>query len=208
VTVSGLTAVRAVSAGKDFACAVLQNGLAWCWGHNDHGQIGNGTNTQAFALPVAVQGLTNVSVIAAADDHACALRTDGTAWCWGENNERQLGDGTSMERNSPVTVLGLAGVRAVALACGGNHCCVALADGAVRCWGDNASGQLGDNTTTDRDRATAVSGLLGVSALSTRGTGQTCALGSGVLRCWGLNDGGQLGIGNTTSQRLPVTLSF
>jgi alpha-tubulin suppressor-like RCC1 family protein len=150
----------------------------------------------------------NVSVIAAADDHACALRTDGTVWCWGENNARQLGDGTGTARNRPALVLGLADVTATALACGGDQCCVALTDGAVRCWGDNASGQLGDNTTTDRDRATSVSGLLGVSALSTRGTGHTCALGSGVLRCWGLNDGGQLGIGNTTSQGLPALVTF
>ena len=208
VLVTTITEVRAVSAGRDFACALLASGLPYCWGHNDHGQLGDGSMAMNRATPTLVMGLTEVTHLAAADDHTCALRADGSAWCWGENNENQLGDGSSAARRSPVRVEGLTGVRAVALGCGGNQCCVALADGAVRCWGDNAGAQLGDGTTTDRGVATPVPGLTGVSRVGTRGTGTTCALRGATLLCWGLNGGGQLGDG-TTSQRLaPAPVVF
>ena len=80
--------------------------------------------------------------IAAGRAHTCALRADGTVGCWGDNIEGQLGDGTTTNRSTPVTVSGLANV--VAVAAGNHHTCALRADGTVRCWGSNSAGELGD----------------------------------------------------------------
>src|SRR5262249_28447722 len=74
----------------------------------------------------------------------CALLTDGTVRCWGNNNYGQLGDGTTIEHNTPVAVVGLTGVAEIAV--GSAHVCARVTDGTVRCWGYNGNGQLGDGT--------------------------------------------------------------
>jgi len=86
--------------------------------------------------------------IAAGYSHTCAVRSDGSARCWGYNNRGQLGDNTKIERLTPVPVSGLS--NAVAIAAASYFTCAVRSDGSVRCWGDNAYGQLGDGTTTDR----------------------------------------------------------
>src|SRR2546423_9352186 len=83
--------------------------------------------------------------LAAGLRHACAIRDDGTVACWGLNYEGQLGDGTSVDRTSPVPVVNLG--QAISIAAGEFHTCAILgASGTVRCWGDNSVGQLGNGT--------------------------------------------------------------
>jgi alpha-tubulin suppressor-like RCC1 family protein len=103
-------------------------------------------------------------MIAASTYHSLALKSDGTVMAWGYNSSGELGDGTTMQRTSPVAVTGLNGV--VAVAAGGGHSLALKSDGTVMAWGHNDYGQLGDSTTTNRSSPVAVAGLAGVLAVA------------------------------------------
>jgi alpha-tubulin suppressor-like RCC1 family protein len=133
-----------------------------------------------------------VDQIEARRDFTCAVRTDGTAWCWGRNEYGKLGDGTTTSRPDPVRVAGLSNVVEVALA---SRQAYALdTGGVVYAWGHNDVGELGDGTTTDRATAAPVPGLSGVIAIRA-GRGHVCAVATGGIYCWGWNSEGQLGDG-------------
>jgi alpha-tubulin suppressor-like RCC1 family protein len=159
-----LTGVATLTSGDSHTCALKTDGTVRCWGYNGSGQLGDGT-TVSKSIPTTVPGLVGVSAISGGVDHSCAMQTDSTVRCWGYNGGGQLGDGTTVNKSSPVAVpsiLSLAniitGVRVAALATGYNHSCALKTDGAVRCWGANSYGQIGDGTTTQRLAPTAVTG--------------------------------------------------
>src|SRR5262249_3893089 len=131
-------AVRAITAGHTFACAV-RDGAIWCWGDDHNGQLG-GHATPPRAPPVRVPNISDATAIAAGGSHVCALRSDGSVWCWGHNASGQVGPAPGDQR-TPVRISGL-GV-ATALALGGDHSCARLADATAWCWGGNDQGQLG-----------------------------------------------------------------
>ena len=106
-----------------------------------------------ISFPSLSAGNSVVAVTAGAH-HSCAVTASGRLYCWGRNEEGQLGDGTTTERHVPTLVEGLSGVREVAL--GDLHTCALLGSGAVRCFGSNSNGQLGDGTTRDSDEPTYV----------------------------------------------------
>ena len=217
----------AVAAGANHACALLDNGTVKCWGRNTVGQLGlgdttnrgddaneMGTNLRSVDLG---PGRTATAVTAGAN-HTCALLDDGTLKCWGFNEDGQLGRGDTTNRgdaagemgaNLPAVDLG-PGRTATAISGGDNHTCTVLDNGTVKCWGDNADGQLGQGDTTDRgDNPTEMgTNLMSVDLGSGRtatavsaGDNHTCALlDDDTVKCWGVNADGQLGQGDTTNR--------
>ncbi len=160
-----------------------------------------------LAASHAVQALVpleNVAAIATGVGHTCALTTAGGAKCWGSNGNGQLGDNSTTSRLTPVEVFGLtSGVAAIAG--GGGHTCALTIGGGIKCWGSNSSGQLGDNSTTNRLTAVDVIGLTSGVAAIAAGDGYSCALTiSGGAKCWGDNSYGQLGDNSTTQRLTPV----
>jgi alpha-tubulin suppressor-like RCC1 family protein len=198
VGVFGLTNAVAVAAGGGHTCALLADDTGRCWGANGSGELGNGT-TSVSRTPTTVAGgggSVTARAVAAGGSHTCALRANSTISCWGHNFVGQLGDGTTTDRSSPVSVSGL--TNAVAIVAGGFHTCAILAAGTARCWGANNQGELGDGTTTSRLSPVSVSGLTNAVAVAAGGT-HTCALlADGKARCWGANDSGQVGAGHTS----------
>ncbi len=208
VDVSGLTSgVSAIATGSSHTCALTTSGGLKCWGMNYQGELGNGTTTQRIT-PVDVSGLTSgVSAIDAGQFHTCALTASGGVKCWGYNISGELGDGTMVDRYTPVGVSGLTS-SVSAIAVGYNHTCALMTSGGVKCWGNNNYGQLGDGTTTQRTAPVDVSGLTsGVSAIAA-GASYTCALiTSGGVKCWGRNTYGQLGDSTTIDSPTHVQVS-
>jgi alpha-tubulin suppressor-like RCC1 family protein len=192
--IPNLTNVRAIAAGNAHTCAVV-NGAAKCWGFNLVGQLGNSQNLDSHS-PVDVTNLgSGVQAVTAGGQHSCAI-VNGAAKCWGFNGDGQLGTTTPTPdgSNQPVPVNGL-GSGVTAIVAGLNHTC-AVVNGGVKCWGSNASGQLGNGTTNPVPPGTLVSlaslasGATGIVA----GQSHTCAISAGgAAMCWGANGQGQLG---------------
>ncbi|MCH8114532.1 MAG: hypothetical protein IIB25_03570 [Chloroflexi bacterium] len=144
-----------VSAGDLHTCAVTTTGGVKCWGYNNSGQLGDGTNTDNN-VPVDVSGLTSgMTAVSAGDRHTCALTTTGGIKCWGFNFSGQLGDGTTTSSNVPVDVSGLASGVSVVSA-GAAHTCALTGTGGIKCWGINFDGQLGAGALIDTNTPVAV----------------------------------------------------
>ena len=200
--------IKAVAAGYGHTCAITASGGVKCWGMNDSGELGNGT-LKDQRRPVSVVGLSKgvVQVTASSGGHTCALLKDGTVKCWGSNWAGQLGDGSHIDKLTPVKVTGLPGaVRAIDAA--SSMTCALITDGTMYCWGDNRYGQLGDGTTDVRWTPVQVTNLTGVAGIAAGGS-HTCALTTtGEVRCWGENWAGQLGDGTTTNSLVPVAVAW
>ncbi|HEY7071313.1 MAG TPA: neocarzinostatin apoprotein domain-containing protein [Acidimicrobiales bacterium] len=201
--------VRAsIAGGETHTCALTSAGGAKCWGRNDHVQLGNNHVPDGSSLPIEVLGLPpDVKNLDAGSNHTCVVTSAGAALCWGDGSRGQIGDGTVGAQPVPSGVVGLGtGVRAVSA--GTLHSCALLLGGAVKCWGANDRGQLGDGTTTDRPTPVDVAGLgSGVRAISA-GNGYTCAVtASRGAVCWGANQVGQLGDGTTADRLTPAPVS-
>ena len=215
VDVSLTSGLSSIAAGGQTTCGVTDAGGVKCWGANGSGQVGDGTTTNR-RTPVDVSGLTTgVTAVSVGYVHACAVTTAHGVKCWGANNDGDLGDGTTINRRTPVDVPGLtSGVLAVATGLDDpadgahDHTCALTLAGGVLCWGANNAGQLGDGTTSDRRTPVAVSGLSsGVAAIFAGGLHTCAVMTSGGAKCWGDNDGGQLGDGTTTQRLTPVDVS-
>lgn len=193
VTVILLAAfILVVSAVSVFAQAP---GTVEAWGHNERGQLGNGTIADRFTFvpPVHLSETSNVTAIAAGGGHSLALSTDGTVMAWGDNTSGQLGDGTTTMRTTPVPVSGLANI--IAIAASGGDSFALLSDGTLMAWGANDTGQLGDGTFTARAIPAPVSGLGNVLAIATAGADTFALLSDGTVMGWGYNGFGEVGDG-------------
>jgi alpha-tubulin suppressor-like RCC1 family protein len=207
VTVIGISTATAVAVGTQDGCAVLASGAVQCWGYNYFGQLGNGSNTDS-SIPVNVIGISTATAVAVGGHHTCALLVSGAVKCWGDNNYGELGNGSSAHfSNTPVTVSGIS--NATAVAAGDYYSCALLASGAVKCWGYNSNGQLGDGTGGLDVVSTTPVSVAGISTAVAITVGEihACAvLQSSSVQCWGANYFGELGDGTTTSSNTPVTV--
>jgi alpha-tubulin suppressor-like RCC1 family protein len=197
---SVLVVSNPVSAGAGHTCALKPDGTAVCWGKNDAGQLGIGVVTSNQLAPSAtVSGLTQVAGLATGEQHSCALHSDGTVSCWGDNNFGQQGRGGDLNANDDQpTAAKVPGISdAVALTAGINHNCALRATGQILCWGANNEAQLGNGGSADTATPTATIGLNNIVSI-VAASNNTCALSAqGQVFCWGDNSQGQLGIGNT-----------
>jgi alpha-tubulin suppressor-like RCC1 family protein len=201
--------VSQIAAGFGGCAIVHGSGLSVslrCWGDNTWGEIGDGTTTNRLK-PVQVKGLTGLlQSVTSGGSHVCALVHNGGAWCWGFNDDGQLGDGTTTNRSTPVAVSGLP-LNLAQIAATDDHTCALLTNQTVKCWGLNSKGQLGDGTTSNSSTPVKVAGLTGAVQIAL-GDGYTCALlAGGDVQCWGLNAFGELGDGGTTDSKSPVQVS-
>ncbi len=162
VIASGVAIAQHISAGANHTCASLSNGGVQCWGDDFSGQLGvlwtliGFVNITFYPTPVTTSFITTATDIAAGLSHTCAVLTDGTAKCWGDNSSGQLGVASNVGFSPPgfgasptttvvpVTVTGISS--ATEAGAGLHHTCARLTGGALRCWGLNNSGQLGDGT--------------------------------------------------------------
>lgn len=208
VPVTGLANVVDLAAGGEHTCA-LSGQTLWCWGLNDKGQLGDNTVIpRNQPVPVsASSGLSLAVSVTAGTKHSCAIKTDNTAWCWGDKGSGRLGDGTNTDRLEPAAVSASSGLTSVeVISAGDHHSCAIAVGGATWCWGSKGNGRLGDGTNTDRPTPFAVSTTSGlvVSVDIAAGLAHTCAVDSGgAAWCWGAGGDGRLGDGDTVEQVLP-----
>jgi alpha-tubulin suppressor-like RCC1 family protein len=210
--------LNALPTGVTAAACSPGVGTLYCAGSN----VGDGTTntynvpTKA-TLPSGVTALGNPSV---GSYVACAVATAGTntgkLYCWGLNGSGAVGDGSTTNRTVPTAATMPAGVSAFSTVSSGytHTCAIASAGsntGKIYCWGDNTSGQLGDNTTTQRNVPTLITMPSGVTAFSqvSASDNLTCALASagtnaGRVYCWGVNVYGGLGDNTKTTRKVPT----
>jgi alpha-tubulin suppressor-like RCC1 family protein len=142
-----VTASVQVAAGQDYSCTIDGNGSAWCWGANANGQLGNGQTNVYMTTPTPVTGAGPWLSLASGYTHTCAIATDHSLWCWGDDTRGQLGDGYSTTQPAPIHIgTGTTWKQVVA---GGTHTCALDSGGGLWCWGDNTSGQLGLGTASE-----------------------------------------------------------
>ena len=207
VPVSGLSGVKAISAGGNHSLALLANGTVMAWGANEYGQLGDGT-TKESDVPVTVKGLTGVRAVAAGGAHSLALLANGTVMAWGENEYGQLGDGVLANSSVPVAVKGLSGVSQIAA--GEAFSIALLSRGTIEGWGEDQHGQLANAGAEEPGTPVPVpvGTLTGVSAVAA-GRGHALALlGNGTVMAWGAGGFGQLGDGSSPARaETPVPVS-
>jgi alpha-tubulin suppressor-like RCC1 family protein/alpha-beta hydrolase superfamily lysophospholipase len=212
VTVTGISTGLSVAGGANHSCARLTDSTLKCWGANSDGQLGNGTLTGS-TTPVAVTGITDALEVSGGGidtlgrSFTCAYLSGGGLKCWGANNNGELAQGTGNIQRLPVSILPTTLNRATDIVAGANHTCVLWDTGSVKCWGANASGQLGNGTTTDAKLPVDVTGITTATTISA-GDAHTCVrLSDGAVKCWGAGSSGQLGNGGASNATTPVTVS-
>jgi len=148
VAVTGGLDIASLTAGNFYTCALTSTGVAHCWGDGNLGQLGDGMNDVVVTAPRPVLGGLVFSSIDAFWYHTCGTTTGNEAYCWGNNLDGQVGDGTQELRNVPTLVAG--GHDFAVISVGGFHTCGVTSGGAAYCWGANQSGELGDGTIGNR----------------------------------------------------------
>lgn len=205
VDVTGLSGVLGLASGGNHSCALKADQTVVCWGDNGEGQLGNAaTNNHQSNVPATVDGLSGVVALAAGRYHTCALKTDGSVLCFGDNTAKQLGTASSASDSvTPVVVAGLSNI--VAISAGhGDSSCALKADTTVVCWGDNTAGALGIGATSYSATGTPQTVLTAAGTALNRvlalrsGTDHSCAIvddGSYSTYCWGNNNYNQITAG-------------
>lgn len=216
VDVTGITSAGLLASSEFFTCALIGGGGIRCWGFNGAAQLGDGTTINR-PTPVDVlvtpggAALTGATFVSTGESHACATMGNQTVQCWGVNGDGRIGDGTTTNRTTPVTVSGL--TQAIKAVAGLSHTCALIAGGTVKCWGENFYGNNG--TGEFSGVGTSTSAVAHLTPMDVVGTNDAASLTAGgdftCLRntdsevlCWGYSKRGRLGGDDEGIYGLPV----
>ena len=205
ITVISVTFASMTGSGR--TCGITTGDVAYCWGENFFGGIGNGsTSDNPVPVPVAVSGGLTLASISTGDWHTCGITPGGDLYCWGGNDWGQLGRGGTGDATSPELVSG--GLTFASVSTDGIYSCGVITNGAAYCWGNNDYGQVGIGTI-DEAILTPEPVFGGLAFRTVRlGAEHACGITTGdSAYCWGRNDLGQLGAGNTSTSAVPVAVS-
>lgn len=203
--------LQSITAGSSHACGITADHVAYCWGRNADGELGNPSitapcpesNEACSQKPVRVAGGLAFTSISAGHNYTCAIATSGAAYCWGSNSYGQLGIGGQAPASRPARV-GIEGVTFTSISAGFSHTCAVTSGGAAYCWGSNAGGMLGAGGPAGGGHTvpTPVAGHLAFRSISA-GYFHTCGVArDGGTWCWGRNEQGEVG---TTARALSST---
>ena len=199
VAVVGGHTFRAITATRDFTCAITTADRLYCWGDNEVGQLGDGSAAPGVMIsePVEVAGGHRWTAVAASDSHACGITTAGAAYCWGQDQFGELGRGTAgASSNVPAPVA--SALTFTAIGVGSLHSCAIATGGTAYCWGYDQDGQLGRGNKDGIGPNPTPQPVLGdvrFAGSIQGGFGHTCAVTvDGDAYCWGADFDGQAGV--------------
>ena len=201
-----------IAGGNNHTLIVLNSNTVSVIGSNSNGQLCESTTTTSRTIPVVISSnLYNVIEVSAGNNFSLVLLSNGTIQGFGRNDYGQLGDGTTTQRTSQVTVSGINNAIDISSGPSSHHSLALLNDKTVKSWGNNFYGQLGNNTNIGTNTANNIPYLIpdlnNVIMIKTGNNHSMALLSDGTIKCWGLNDRGQLGDGTTTNSSSPVTVS-
>ena len=174
---------QSLSAGSNHTCGITLDRTTLCWGLNNYGQLGDGTQLNRLA-PTLVLGGVAFQSVGTGEVFSCGLSTAGKAYCWGAVEGVGVSPQPHAFDTAPVFT---------SMSVGSFHVCALTSTGAAYCWGNNQFGQLGDSTVTSRTNPTRVAGGLRFKSISA-GVAHTCGItDDGSVACWGLNVAGEQG---------------
>lgn len=203
------TPQMSIGAMQQSTCVIQDVGNMYCWGRNDLGQLGNGNvDPHTWSVQEATASTDWRYLFDSSGQHMCAIKNNGTLWCWGNNEDGQLGLGDTTNRSVPTQVgtdttwrsgaAGYASTCAIKVVAGHN---------TLWCWGVNAEGQMGNGTSGAPQLSPVQADLTDWLSVSLGGNHVCAVRTKGSLWCWGGNSDGQLGIGTTVAQLHPTQVA-
>ena len=205
--VGGITNWSQVSAGYRHSLAITLSGIAYAWGGNNSGQLGDNSTTSRSSPVTVVGGITTWSQVSASLYHSLGLTSTGIAYAWGNSYYGRTGLNSQTDRSSPNIISGgITNWKQVSA--GSSQTSMGVTNsGITYTWGRNVSGQLGDNTTSNRSSpVTVVGGIITWNQVSAGGVHCLGLTSAGILYAWGNNSQGRLGDNTTSNRSSPVTV--
>ena len=190
--VHGHLQFSALAAGATHTCGLTTARAAYCWGENLAGKLGTGAEGPPKTVPTPVAGNHAFVMLEAGANHTCALTATGTAYCWGENHEGQIGNGSEPAQAEQPALVAAGGMFSKITA-GATHTCAMTSAGAASCWGRSYEGEAGGGTITAIAAPGPVAGALSFTSIAAGGQ-HTCGLTATGTYCWGSNLFGQAGV--------------